>query len=146
MNAINAGYASFGRRLVALVVDVIILNLITLPLMLALYGTEYLTSGGTGNPLGVFLINWILPAAITLAFWLTLAATPGKLLVGVRVVNAETGERLTFAQAALRYVGYIVSFVPLLVGYFWMLGNPRKQTWHDLLAKSVVIRRTAPLS
>jgi uncharacterized RDD family membrane protein YckC len=62
------------------------------------------------------------------------------------VVNAETGERLTFAQAALRYVGYIVSFVPLLVGYFWMLGNPRKQTWHDLLAKSVVIRRTAPLS
>jgi uncharacterized RDD family membrane protein YckC len=65
MNTINAGYASFGRRLVALIVDVIILKLITLPLMLALYGTEYLTSGGTGNPLGVFLINWVLPAAIT---------------------------------------------------------------------------------
>ena len=146
MNQSNAGYASFGRRLVALLLDVIFLNLLTLPLLLGLYGSDYFTSAESVSGVGSFVISWLLPAVVTIGFWLTIAATPGKLLVGIRVVNAETGERLTFAQAVLRYVGYIVSLVPLLAGYFWMLGNPRRQTWHDLLAKSVVIRSAAPVS
>ena len=146
MNTINAGYASFGRRLTAVLVDAIFVTVVTLPLLLVLYGTDYFTSSDSAGGLGAFVINWLLPAAITIACWLTLAATPGKLLVGIKVVNAQTGERLTFAQAALRYVGYFVSLVPLLAGYFWMLGNPRKQTWHDMLAQSVVIRRANPIS
>ncbi|CAA9265890.1 MAG: hypothetical protein AVDCRST_MAG42-3181 [uncultured Chthoniobacterales bacterium] len=146
MNTTHAGYASFGRRFAALLLDAIFLTLVTLLLLLAVYGTDYFTSPDIAGGPGAFLINWVLPAAITIGCWLTLAATPGKLAVGIKVVNAETGERLTFAQAALRYIGYIVSFVPLLAGYFWMLGNPRKQTWHDLLAKSVVIHRTTPAS
>ena len=145
MNTTNPGYASFGRRLAAVLLDAIFLTLVTLPLLLAVYGTDYFTAADGASGPGAFLINWVLPAAITIAFWLTLAATPGKLIVGIRVVNAETGERLTFARAALRYVGYIVSFIPLLAGYLWMLGSPRKQTWHDMLAKSVVIRRASAL-
>ncbi len=136
----SLGYASFGRRLLALIIDVIFLNLITIPLLLAFYGVEALTSPNAGGGFGSFFISWLLPAAIVIGFWLTLAATPGKLVAGIRVVHAETGERLTFTQAVVRYLGYIVSFVPLLIGYFWMLKNPRKQTWHDLLAKSVVVR------
>jgi uncharacterized RDD family membrane protein YckC len=143
-NSTTLGYASFGRRFLACLVDVIFLNLITIPLLLAFYGTDVLTSPDGGGGLGSFFISWLLPAAITIGFWLTLAATPGKLLAGIRVVHAETGERLTFAQAVIRYLGYIVSAVPLLIGYFWMLKNPRKQTWHDLLAKSVVIRHGTP--
>ena len=146
MNTNNAGYASFSRRFAAVVLDAIFLTIVTLPLLLAVYGTDYFISPERVSGVGAFLINWVLPAAITIACWLTLAATPGKLLVGIKVVNAETGERLTFAQAALRYVGYIVSLIPLLAGYFWMLGNSRKQTWHDLLAKSVVIRRATAVS
>ena len=145
-NTNTLGYASFGRRLLAILVDGIFLNLITIPLVIAFYGVESLTSTESSGGLGQFFITWLLPAAITIGFWLTLAATPGKLLAGIRVVHAETGERLTFSQAVIRYLGYIVSFVPLLVGYFWMLKHPRKQTWHDLLAKSVVIRRGTPAS
>jgi uncharacterized RDD family membrane protein YckC len=143
-NTNSLGYASFGRRFLACLVDVIFLNLITIPLLLAFYGAEALTSRDDGGGFGSFFITWLLPAAIIIGFWLTLAATPGKLVTGIRVVHAETGERLTFAQAVIRYLGYIVSFVPLLIGYFWMLRNPRKQTWHDLLAKSVVIRHGTP--
>ena len=140
MNTHPQGYASFGRRFAALVIDVIVLTLITVPLTLAVYGAEYFTSPDAEGGLGSFLINWVLPAALTIGFWLTLAATPGKLLVGIKVVQAESGEPLTFAQEVLRYVGYAVSALPLLAGYFWMLGNARKQTWHDRLAKSVVVR------
>jgi uncharacterized RDD family membrane protein YckC len=145
-NSNSPGYASFGRRFLAILVDGIFLNLITIPLLIALYGVESLTSTESSGGLGQFLITWLLPAAITIGFWLTLAATPGKLLTGIRVVHSETGERLTFAQGVIRYLGYLISFAPLLLGYFWMLWNPRKQTWHDLMAKSVVIRRDTPAS
>lgn len=145
-NTNTLGYASFGRRLLACLVDVVFLNLITIPLLLGFYGAEALTSPDGGGGFGSFFITWLLPALITITFWLTLAATPGKLLAGIRLVHAETGERLNFAQAVIRYLGYIVSLVPLGLGYFWMLKNPRKQTWHDLLAKSVVIRRGPPAS
>jgi uncharacterized RDD family membrane protein YckC len=144
-NSNALGYASFGRRFMACLVDVIFLNLITIPLLLAFYGAEALTSPDGGGGFGSFFITWLLPAIVTIVFWLMLAATPGKLLAGIKVVHAVTGERLTFAQAVIRYLGYIVSLVPLGLGYFWMLKNPRKQTWHDLLAKSVVIRRGPPV-
>jgi uncharacterized RDD family membrane protein YckC len=146
MNTNNVGYASFGARLAALIVDVIFLNLITVPLHLAIHGTEYLTGGAQTGGFATFFINWVLPAIITIGFWLTLAATPGKLLLSIRVVDAQSGERLTFVQGVARYIGYIVSLLPVLIGYFWMLRSPRRQTWHDLLAKTVVIRRDAPLS
>lgn len=141
MNTNHIGYASFGRRLAALLLDVVILNLVTAPLAFAIYGADYFTGSESTGGLGTFVLTWLLPAAITIGCWLALAATPGKLLLGLRVVNAETGARLNFVQCVARYVGYIVSAIPLLVGYFWMLRSARRQTWHDLLAHSVVIRR-----
>ena len=35
--------------------------------------------------------------------------------------------------------GRILSTIPLLLGYFWMLWDSEKQTWHDKLAGSVVV-------
>jgi uncharacterized RDD family membrane protein YckC len=141
MKTSHLEYASFGRRLGALLLDVIILNLITTPLAYAVFGAEYFTSPDEVRGPAAFIVTWVLPTAITIGCWMTLAATPGKLLLGLRVVNAETGERLTFVQCVLRYLGYIVSALPLLAGYLWMLRSTRRQTWHDLLAKSVVVRR-----
>jgi uncharacterized RDD family membrane protein YckC len=65
--------------------------------------------------------------------------TPGKMMFGVRVVQA-TGDSLSFGLAFLRWVGYIISKLPLYLGFLWIGFDRRKQGWHDKIAGTVVIR------
>jgi uncharacterized RDD family membrane protein YckC len=68
----------------------------------------------------------------------TTGQTPGKRLMGLRVVR-DTGEALTLGTAFLRWVGYIVSFLPMFMGFLWAGADRRKQGWHDKIAGTVVI-------
>ncbi len=86
-----------------------------------------------------FLVNDILPALLVLLFWMGYAATPGKMLLDCEIVDARTGERIRFKQAMLRYLGYIVSALPLGLGFLWVMWDKRKQGWHDKIAGTVVI-------
>jgi uncharacterized RDD family membrane protein YckC len=53
----------------------------------------------------------------------------------------DTGQNLDVISAILReVVGKFISSLILLLGYFWMLWDPKKQTWHDKIAKSVVVK------
>lgn len=69
--------------------------------------------------------------------------TLGKRALGIRVVASTTGGPIGYGAATGRYFGRILSAIPLLVGYFWMLWDPEKQTWHDKLAGSYVVTATA---
>jgi len=68
------------------------------------------------------------------------------MVFGARVVDAQTGARMTTGQSIGRYLGYYVSIFGLGLGFVWVAFDPRKQGWHDKLAGTVVIRprRTAP--
>lgn len=77
---------------------------------------------------------------LTFGFWMTKQATPGKIVVGVKILDAETGEAPTVIQWAIRYLGYIVSTIPLGLGLIWAGFDDRKQAWHDKLAGTVVVR------
>ena len=81
-----------------------------------------------------------MPAVAVIAFWLYKQATPGKMLVHARVVDAKTGNTLSTSQSVIRYLGYFVSAIPLCLGLIWVAFDPRKQGWHDKLAGTVVIR------
>ena len=65
--------------------------------------------------------------------------TPGKMLLGLRVVRIS-GEPLGFGIAFLRWVGYIVSTLPLWLGFLWIALDGKKQGWHDKIAATLVIR------
>jgi uncharacterized RDD family membrane protein YckC len=65
--------------------------------------------------------------------------TIGKKLVGIRVIDFNTGGPIGYGRAALRFVGRYVSAFALLLGYLWMLWDKEKQTWHDKFASSVVV-------
>jgi uncharacterized RDD family membrane protein YckC len=80
----------------------------------------------------------LLPAVIIL-FWLKLSATPGKLLVNCRIVDADTFEPLRPGQAVVRCFGYLASFIPLCFGFMYAAWDPRKQALHDKIARTVVI-------
>lgn len=65
--------------------------------------------------------------------------TIGKRALGIRVLDLRTGGSIGFSRAVLRYFAHILSGIPLFLGYFWMLWDPEKQTWHDKIAGSVVV-------
>lgn len=71
--------------------------------------------------------------------WVRFAATPGKLLLGLRVVDAQTFEKMTRRQATKRFFSFILSAAPLFLGFLWSNFNKRCQTWHDKIAGTVVV-------
>jgi uncharacterized RDD family membrane protein YckC len=72
--------------------------------------------------------------------WLAFSRSPAMALLGIRIVREEDGGRLNVARVAVRYGGYLLSALPFLLGFAWALFDNRKQTWHDKLAGTVVVR------
>ena len=85
----------------------------------------------------------MLPAIAVVLFWVYRQATPGKMAVSARVVDAATGGPPGVGQSIVRYLGYFVSTLPLMLGYLWVAIDSRKQGWHDKMAGTVVIKRKA---
>jgi uncharacterized RDD family membrane protein YckC len=133
-------YAGFWIRLWASIIDSILVLLIISPIFLVIVGTEFLESEQyTQGPVD-FFISWVFPAIAVLAFWIYKSATPGKMVVSAKIVDAKTGEKPTVGQLVGRYLGYFVSGLPLGLGFFWVAFDRRKQGWHDKLAGTVIIR------
>ncbi len=158
-------YVGFWARLLASLVDSVLVCMLIAPLLTLAYGSGYWepivalwrdrndlsallaaaaaptsaepTAGG--GPVE-FIVVWVLPAIAFIAFWLAREATPGKMLVGARIVDAQTGGPITRRQAIGRYLGYYVSLLGGFLGFFWVGWDRRKQGWHDKLAGTVVIR------
>lgn len=77
--------------------------------------------------------------ALTVFLWLKFLGTPGKLLLECQVVDADSFKPLSLKQAVVRYVAYLVSFLPLLLGFLWVARDARKQGFHDKIANTVVL-------
>ena len=134
-------YAGFWIRVGAALIDTILVSLIIWPLLTAVYGTDYWSSDRLiQGPLD-FLLSWVLPAVAVILFWLARQATPGKMAIAARIVDARTGGKPTGTQLVIRYLGYYVSMLPLFIGILWVAFDPRKQGWHDKMAGTVVVRR-----
>jgi uncharacterized RDD family membrane protein YckC len=73
----------------------------------------------------------------------TSGQTIGKRALGIRVIDYRTGGPLGFGRAVLRYFARILSALPCLLGYFWMLWDKERQTWHDKLISDVVVPTSA---
>lgn len=134
-------YAGFWIRVLAAIVDTIILVALLGPIVWAIYGEEYFSSDAIiQGPLD-FLLTWVLPMVAVILFWIYRSATPGKMAVHASIVDARTGAQPTKGQLIGRYFGYYVSILPLGLGLIWVAFDPRKQGFHDKLAGTVVIRR-----
>src|SRR5262249_58667849 len=69
--------------------------------------------------------------------------TPGMRLLNIRAVDAATGGRIDYGRAFIRYLVGVVSQIPCYLGYFWMLWDHEKQTWHDKAAGTFVVPTSA---
>ena len=120
--------ASFGRRFVAAHVDGILLGIVSTIVQLIL-GRSF--GGIVSLAIGIGYYGYLEGSAS--------GQTIGKKALGIRVYDLREGGAIGTSRAILRYFARILSTIPLLLGYFWMLWDSEKQTWHDKLAGSVVV-------
>jgi uncharacterized RDD family membrane protein YckC len=76
-------------------------------------------------------------------FWWLRGQTPGKWLLGIKVV-ALGGGRVALGRSLVRFGGYLVSALPFYAGFLWILGSQRRGL-HDRLARTEVVY-TRPLA
>jgi uncharacterized RDD family membrane protein YckC len=120
--------ANFGQRLVALIIDGILLAIVGVILRVAL---------NTG-------LGTILSIVIGVGYYGWLEGSPsgqtvGKKAMGIRVYDLRQGGPIGTGRAIGRYFARWLSTIPCLLGYFWMLWDKEKQTWHDKLVGSIVV-------
>ncbi|MGA6096467.1 RDD family protein [Stutzerimonas marianensis] len=72
-------------------------------------------------------------------FWTHNGQTLGMQVWGVRIQNAD-GSAIDLWQALLRFLLAIISWAPLGLGYWWMLWDKQKRTWHDIYSESQVVQ------
>jgi uncharacterized RDD family membrane protein YckC len=141
MNEPQPEYVGFWARVGAAIIDTILAMVIVAPLLTYFYGAEYWIRTGSliAGPADL-LLNWILPAIAVILFWIYCQATPGKMAIGAKIVDAKTLAKPSTGQLVIRYLGYYVSIIPLMLGILWVGFDARKQGWHDKLAGTLVVR------
>lgn len=72
------------------------------------------------------------------------AATPGKMALGLAIVDAETAERIGVRAAALRFAGYAISFLIFWIGFLMVGMSEKKRGLHDVMAGTAVVKDGGP--
>jgi uncharacterized RDD family membrane protein YckC len=133
-------YVGFWRRVLASLIDTAIAAMIIYPILYALYGKEYFASEHLVAGVGDFIMTHIFPAIAIIIFWFYRSATPGKMAIRAKIVDASTGGHPSTGKLIGRYFAYYLSMLPFFLGFLWVAWDPRKQGWHDKLVGTVVVR------
>jgi uncharacterized RDD family membrane protein YckC len=127
-------HVGFGLRLLAWVIDIVIV-LVAQAVMALTIADQTLAS----------VFGLIFGIVYLITFWSLEAATPGKMLLGLRILSVD-GEPIGLGRSLLRYVGYIVCGFTFGVGYLMIIFNDDKRGLHDLIASTIVVHtETIPL-
>ena len=135
-------YVGFWPRLGASLIDTVLSAMVLYPILYALYGKEYFAGELLTAGVGDFILTHVLPAIAIIIFWIYKSATPGKMAIRAKIVDAKTGLPPSTGQLIGRYFAYYLSTLPFCLGFLWIAWDPRKQGWHDKLANTVVVRPT----
>ena len=130
------GYVGFWQRLLAFLIDWMLVFVVYGPLVVMAFGTEYFS---LEVPRYWDAATGLVIAAGTLLFWRYQGATPGKIAIGARIVDAETRRAPSTGRLVVRLLAYLVSALPLGLGFLRIAIDRRKQGWHDKIAGTVVI-------
>lgn len=149
-------YAGFWLRLVANIIDSLVLGAIAMIIIVPLIVVMVLIMGAMGSSDDasaaagtIFCCLYCLIMIFALVGqWLYFAwfesskymATPGKMLLGL-IVTDMNGERLSFSKATLRYVAKILTNIVFYLGYIAIAFSSKKQGLYDMIAGTLVIKK-----
>jgi uncharacterized RDD family membrane protein YckC len=153
-------YAGFWIRLVADVIDTLLLTVAAWFLELMFLGIVYFVGASAGvsqyhkpfndafNPFFLQVFNGVLYLLLAIPYFVwghyRYGTTLGKRPFRIYVVSHDNLLPITLVQSWLRCVGYLVSYLPFGVGYIMVAFQPEKRALHDLMAKTVSIMKTKP--
>ena len=132
------------RRLVGFVIDWMILVMIAL-ILVSVLRIDLGAGDGLRLPAAVLIVQGLVAAAYYIGFTVSRGQTPGKMLIGTRVVMERTGQIPGLRPSALRWVvPGLFAFLPgvsvvAAVIYGWLLFDSRRRGLHDKAAKTVVV-------
>lgn len=130
--AATTAKAGFGTRFLAILIDVIGLAIVQAIIASILYG---------GRMNGPEPIGQILSIAYFVYFWSKAGGgqTLGMRALNIRVVKTD-GSQLDYVGAFIRYIGFIISCIPLFIGLIWAAFDGQGQGWHDKIANTYVVK------
>ncbi|MCQ4263865.1 hypothetical protein CXK91_19950 [Stutzerimonas stutzeri] len=143
--------AGLVRRLAAMFYDsllcIALMMVVTLlyqqVLLRLLYGSDQLQALAEAGRLDIdpLLSTLLLFSlfAFFAKFWTHTGQTLGMQVWGIRIQNAD-GTAVDLWQALLRFLIALVSLVCLGLGYWWMLVDKQKRTWHDIYSESQAVQ------
>lgn len=143
-------YGGFWRRVLAYIIDAIILaivgGVISGTVMGSAAGLSSLPVGAdptaafTGAMAGVqlvsFVLNWLYFAILESS---SMQGTIGKKALGMIVTDLDGG-RIGFGRATGRYFAKLLSALILMIGFIMVAFTARKQGLHDILASTLVYK------
>jgi len=136
--------ASFGSRLTAIIIDLVIISsisIISLIFGLSLIDQELnIYDSKTIILFAPALLGLLL---ISSSYFILLhgfsGKSIGKIILGLKIINRE-GKTIDYWGAFIRWIGYFLSLGFIFIGFLWALIDKDSQTWHDKLAKTYVVK------
>jgi len=147
-------YAGFWIRVLASIIDSLVLVPLYIPLAIRMVDRMHITSSTSFSSIDFTqvsseVIGWALVLQfVRYAYELVMIgqwnATVGKFAVGIRVRQMD-GSPATWREAALRpllelVIGVLGITVASLVDDLWLLWDKQKQTLHDKVASTIVVK------
>jgi uncharacterized RDD family membrane protein YckC len=138
--------ASWGRRLAALMIDSVVLaTIVTVTVLAAGVPLDEMNDRIRNGESLLILLLVVVPEAIyTTALIGSLNQTFGKMAVGIKVVDVDNRSPIGYRRAFTRWLAtaflWAMFWIPGIVDHLWPLRDDRNQTFHDKLARSLVVR------
>ncbi len=134
-------YAGFWIRYLASIIDSLLMMFIIMPVLFAVYGDSlYMIMLPDSVSVTKTLMTNIFPILIVIIFWVYKSATPGKMILKIKIIDEKTGNNMSAGQSILRYFSYFISMLPFFLGFIWAGFDAKKQAWHDKIAGTVCIK------
>ncbi len=155
-------YADFFPRMIAAVIDVTLATIIIVPVIsviemtfgVGLHVDPTQGSASIDNEIslyeglmmvvangGMIALQMVIITCLVLPFWFYKYSTPGKMLLGLRICDAQTLGPPSAKQLIIRYLGYIPAIAIAGIGLIMIRFNKRCRGLHDIMAGTVVVGR-----
>lgn len=135
----NITLASYNSRVASYVID----DLIISTLFLVIYWQKISNIANVEEALLVvntLTMQILLLKVIYHSFFVWMyGATPGKMFLKIRVISINLLDKPTLGISILRAVGRVFSESVLFLGYIWAFFDPKRQAWHDKIARTLVV-------
>lgn len=154
-------YASFGQRLVAIIIDGIIIWLLQMFIIIPILAAIGIGAAGgmstmnmedpeqVGGMIAVIMAMagtyFIVAMAVQILYFTFMEsskaqATVGKMALGIKVTDLN-GNKLDFGKAFVRNLCRLLSNFTFLIGYIIAAFTEKKQALHDIIAGTLVVKK-----